>query len=109
MNDRTLGAILEYQGVRGIVVRNGIICSVSYSPERILIPEGIIGLHDSCFSGQDNLLYVRLPRSVALVGDNVFSNCINLKVIRIHDEQKELECKLRLGNNCLIEYIHDLF
>ncbi len=51
--------------------------------KKIKIPEGVTELAENLFKGFQNLEEVVLPKSLKIINDNAFSDCINLKKINI--------------------------
>lgn len=104
MNDVSLKARLYLQGFDGVEVKSGIIRNCEVVPDVAVIPHGILGLADGCLSGQLNLEKVFIPTSVNFIGEGVFSNCPNLRLIIAPYSLSDLEDKLLCGTVAVIEY-----
>lgn len=105
MSDVLIAKLL-IQGCNGVKFSNLNILSCEYAPRSVIVPTGVVGLCDGCFSGQCDLVCITLPRSIKYVGDSVLGNCTNLKVIRLPIELKCYASLLLSGTEARIDYVY---
>lgn len=69
----------EQLGKQGLWVENDwVLGYFGTTPERVVIPEGVLHIVPRAFEGQDTLMGVSIPASVTNVGANAFAGCSNV-------------------------------
>ena len=72
--------------IRSFVTDANEICSYVFRSgniETVVLNDGVTLIHDSAFSGCENLTTINIPDSVTGIGERAFSGCTNLKEITI--------------------------
>ena len=64
-----------------IKIESGAFNSNSRICEPIVLPEGLITIENTAFSGCSNLPAITIPKSVIVIGNHAFNNCYNLSAI----------------------------
>lgn len=62
---------------------NGVLVSFGSYSSDVVIPDGITGIQNECFSGISGLKSVTIPDSVTDIGEDTFSWCENLTSVRL--------------------------
>lgn len=77
--------ITQFDGCSSIILGGRVFYKYLSNEDKVVIPEGIVCISDNAFDGK-NLSFVKIPESVAFIGDYAFYNCKNLKEIKLPSE-----------------------
>ena len=77
--------IVSYSIPNGIVHIGESAFSGCNSLESIIIPESVTSIGESAFSGCDSLESITIPESVTSIGDYIFIGCDNLREIKVKE------------------------
>ena len=78
----------------------------SHEVTDLVIPDGVMGIRASAFSGCSNLTSVTIPNSVTSIGQNAFQDCNGLTSVHISDIAAW--CSISFSDNPL-KYAHNLY
>ena len=106
ISDLSLINILNAQGVKGAVVKNGVLKTCTTVPNSLTIPKGIRRLETHALAGHNNLGHLIISDTVESVGNFVLVNCPNLRLIECHTNLKSYEELLRYGNLSEVSYVY---
>ena len=65
------------------VIENGILKEYIGDAERVVIPDGVVRIGESAFSGREDITEVILPESISGIGNSAFAGCVNLSGINM--------------------------
>lgn len=74
--------ITQFDGCSSIILGERVFYKYLSDADKVVIPDGIVCISDNAFDGKQ-LSYVKIPDSVAFIGDYAFYNCKNLKEIKL--------------------------
>lgn len=77
--------VTQFDGCSSIILRGKIFYKYLADEDKVVIPDGVVCVSDNAFDGKA-LSYVKIPDSVAFIGDYAFYNCKNLKEIKLPSE-----------------------
>lgn len=74
--------VTQFDGCTSIILGGRVFYKYLANEDKVVIPEGVVCISDNAFDGKD-LSFVKIPDSVAFIGDYAFYNCKNLKEIKL--------------------------
>lgn len=77
--------VTQFDGCTSIILGGRVFYKYLADNDKVVIPDGIICISDNAFDGKA-LSFVKIPDSVAFIGDYAFYNCKNLKEIKLPSE-----------------------
>lgn len=75
------GRLGEETGLSGAVIVSGIVVEGSALKGKAVVPEGVVGIADYAFCGNDAIRSLLLPKSLRAVGTAAFAGCRNLEEV----------------------------
>ena len=74
--------VTQFDGCTSIILGGRVFYKYLADADKVVIPDGIVCVSDNAFDGK-SLSYVKIPDSVAFIGDYAFYNCKSLKEIKL--------------------------
>lgn len=74
--------ITQFDGCTSIILGGRVFYKYLADEDKVVVPDGVVCLSDNAFDGK-SLSFVKIPESVAFIGDYCFYNCKNLKEIKL--------------------------
>lgn len=74
--------VTQFDGCTSIILGGRVFYKYLANEDKVVIPDGVVCISDNAFDGKD-LSFVKIPDSVAFIGDYAFYNCKNLKEIKL--------------------------
>ena len=74
--------VTQFDGCTSIILGGRVFYKYVANEDKVVIPEGVVCISDNAFDGK-SLSFVKIPDSVAFIGDYAFYNCKNLKEIKL--------------------------
>ncbi|MBR3988337.1 MAG: leucine-rich repeat domain-containing protein [Clostridia bacterium] len=74
--------VTQFDGCTSIILGGRVFYKYLADNDKVVIPDGIVCISDNAFDGK-GLSFVKIPDSVAFIGDYAFYNCKNLKEIKL--------------------------
>ncbi len=74
--------VTQFDGCTSIILGGRVFYKYLADEDKVVIPEGVVCISDNAFDGK-SLSFVKIPDSVAFIGDYAFYNCKNLKEIML--------------------------
>lgn len=75
----------------GFAVVNGILCYYKGNDSKVVIPDSVKEIENTCFYGNQNIKSVVIPKSVTKIGKNAFMGCSNLSKVDIKNPKCEIQ------------------
>lgn len=79
---------------------------VNTSIKSVIIPDGIIKIGNSAFSGCSSLTYIEIPQSVYNIGESAFKGCLSLTSVIILDGNNDLYIKGTAFDDCKLNEVY---
>lgn len=77
--------VTQFDGCTSIILGGRVFYKYLADEDKVVIPDGVVCLSDNAFESK-SLSFVKIPDSVAFIGDYCFYNCKNLKEIKLPSE-----------------------
>lgn len=77
--------ITQFDGCTSIILGGRIFYKYLADEDKVVIPEGALCISGNAFDGK-SLSFVKIPDTIAFIGDYAFYNCKNLKEIKLPSE-----------------------
>lgn len=77
--------ITQFDGCTSIIFGDRVFYKYLADEDKVVIPDNIVCISDNAFDGK-SLSFVKIPETVAFIGDYAFYNCKNLTEIKIPSE-----------------------
>ncbi len=77
--------VTQFDGCSSIILGGRVFYKYLADEDKVVIPEGVVCISDNAFDGK-SLSFVKIPDTVAFIGDYAFYNCKNLKEIKLPSE-----------------------
>jgi len=77
--------VTQFDGCTSIILGGRVFYKYLADEDKVVIPDGVVCISDNAFDGK-KLSFVKIPDSVAFIGDYAFYNCKNLKEIKLPSE-----------------------
>ena len=74
--------VTQFDGCTSIILGGRVFYKYLADNDKVVVPDGIICISDNAFDGKA-LSFVKIPDSVAFIGDYAFYNCKKLKEIKL--------------------------
>lgn len=77
--------VTQFDGCTSIILGGRVFYKYLADEDKVVVPDGVVCISDNAFESK-SLSFVKIPDSVAFVGDFCFYNCQNLKEIKLPSE-----------------------
>lgn len=74
--------VTQFEGCTSIILGEKVFYKYLSDEDKVVIPDDIVCISGNAFDGK-SLSFVKIPETVAFIGDYAFYNCKNLKEIKI--------------------------
>lgn len=74
--------VTQFDGCTSIILGGRVFYKYLADEDSVVIPDGVLCISDNAFDGK-SLSFVKIPDSVAFIGDYAFFNCENLKEVML--------------------------